>query len=318
MGVPKESGKVRDNYVVEKDDQKLRVMVTTDRQSAFDRDICLTPGKGQVLNLTSAFWFEKTRDIVPNHILSVPHSNVLIAHQAESTLPVELIFRRHMAQSSSATSVHTNYFGDEKRGIRARKKIYGIEFPNGLQPNQEFPMGTISTPTTKAASGEHDLELTDEQAKQLVDNKLGSGVWKQAKEARYALFEYALDYHKQKGLMLADTKFVFGLDRNGGLILIDELFTPDSSRFWLANTFEQRLNEGKNPDSFDKEILRRWLAENGFTGDGPVPIVPPEIIDQMANAYRVPYEMITGRSLSQYHQQSNPDSIRKAVLEYLQ
>lgn len=316
LGVPKESGKVRDNYVVEKDGQKLRVMVTTDRQSAFDKDICLIPGKGQVLNELSAFWFEKTREIVPNHMLAVPHPNVLIAKQAEAKLPVELIFRRYMARSSTTTSVYTNYFGDESRGINARREIYGIRFPEGLKANQEFPMGTISTPTTKAGSGQHDLELTDEQAEQLVENQFGRGIWRQAKEAGLALFEYALDYHKQRGLILADTKLELGLDKNGKLILIDEVFTPDSSRFWLEDTYEQRLNEGKNPDSFDKEILRRWLAERGFTGEGPVPIVDPNIIDQMASAYRVPYEMITGKSLSQDPEEANPDSIRKAVLGY--
>lgn len=304
-------GKVRDSWVVERGEGKLRVMVTTDRQSAFDRDICTIPGKGQVLNLLSAFWFEKTKDIVPNQLIAVPHPNVLIAKQAEATLPVEVVFRRYMARSSTTTSVFYNYAN------LGRRTIYGIDFPEGLHANQEFSFGTILTPTTKEASG-HDEELTDKQAEQLVDNKLRHGVWQQAKEAGYALFEYALDYHKQRGLILADTKLEFGLDKDGELILIDELFTPDSSRFWKTETYEQRFQEGKNPESFDKEILRRWLAEpkQGFTGEGPVPVVDPKIIDQMAEAYRVPYEMITGRKLAQ--EPTDVISIREAVLGYLQ
>lgn len=309
-------GKVRDSWVVERNGEKIRVMVTTDRQSAFDRDICTVPGKGEVLNLISAFWFEGTQDIAPNQMLAVPHPNVLIAKQVETTLPVELIFRRYMARSSTTTSIYANYFGDKSREIDVRRKIYGIDFPEGLQANQEFPFGTISTPTTKAASG-HDQELTDEQAEVLVDGRLEKGVWKKAKDAGLALFEHALAYHRKKGLILADTKFEFGLDKDGRLILIDEAFTPDSSRLWRWETYRQRFLDGKDPESFDKEILRRWLAENGFTGEGPVPIVPSEIIDQMASAYRVPYEMITGNRLSQDSQTSNPESIRMAILQYL-
>jgi len=310
-------GKVRDNWVVERNGERIRVMVTTDRQSAFDRDVCTVPEKGKVLNLISAFWFEKTQNIAPNQMLAIPHPNVLMAKQAEATLPVELIFRRYMATSSTSTSVYTNYFGNERRGINARRKIYGIEFPEGLVANQEFPMGTISTPTTKAESGEHDIELTDEEARDMVNNKFGAGVWEKAKSIGLELFEHGLNHHKQKGLILADTKFEFGLDKNGELILIDEVFTPDSSRFWRADTYEQRISEGKNPESFDKEILRRWLADNGFTGEGPVPIVPSKIINQMASAYRVPYEMITEGPLSQDPQTSNPEPIRKAILQYL-
>lgn len=294
---PKEEGKkVRDNWVVEEFDE--RIMVTPDKTSAYDKLICTVPGKGKVLNKLSEFWFKNTGDIVLNHMIKVPHPNVLIARQVE-TFPVEIIFRRYMAKSSTSTSVYTNYFGDESRGIEARKKIYGIEFPEGLQANQEFPMGTISTPTTKAASGEHDLELTDEQARELVDSKFGYGVWEKAKVAGFALFERARRYHKKKGLILADTKLEFGLDKDGNLMLIDEVFTPDSSRFWLDGTYEQRFREGKDPESFDKEILRRWLAENGFRGEkgARVPVVDPAVIDQMALVYEKPYIMITGKYL---------------------
>lgn len=283
-------GKVRDNWIIKEGDSELRFMVTTDRQSAYDKHICTISGKGQVLNLLSAFWFEKTQDIVPNHMVSVPHLNVLIARQAKATLPVEIVLRRYMAKSSSSTSVYHNYADKERR------EIYGIKFPEGLRPNEEFPMGTILTPTTKAEAG-HDQELTDAQACEIVDGKLGDGVWKMAKTAALAVFERARLHCLDKGLILVDTKYEFGLDKNGRLMLIDELHTPDSSRFWLAETYKERFRERETPDTFDKEILRRWLAEKGFTGEGPVPRVDPEIINKMAQAYSVPYKMITGKDL---------------------
>lgn len=289
FGIPTR-GKVRDIWVVGEGDSQARVMVTTDRQSAYDRLICTVPGKGQVLNLTSAYWFEQTQDIVPNHMISVPHPNVLIARQARATLPVEVVLRRYMAKSSTTTSVYHNYAN------LGRREIYGLQFPEGLQANQEFPMGTILTPTTKAEAG-HDEELTDEKAREIVDGKLGDGVWDKAKDAAFAVFERARKLCLNKGLILVDTKYEFGLDKDGNLMLIDEIHTPDSSRFWLAQTYEKKLSEGQTPDTFDKEILRRWLAENGFKGDGPVPKVDPEIIDAMAKAYAVPFTMITGKEL---------------------
>lgn len=167
LGIPIK-GKVRDNWIVRKGNSEFRLMVTTDRQSAYDRFICTVPGKGQVLNLLSAYWFELTSDIVPNHLVAVPHPNVLVARQAQATLPVEIVLRRYMAKSSTTTSLYHNYTD------RGRREIYGIEFPEGLQPNQELPMGTILTPTTKAEAG-HDQELTDTQACDIVDGKLGDG-----------------------------------------------------------------------------------------------------------------------------------------------
>lgn len=300
-------GKVRDSWVLEDGKSSLRVLVTTDRQSAFDRIIGTTPGKGTVLNLMSAFWFNKTRDIIPNHALAVLHPNVLIAKQARATLPVEVVVRRFMAKSSTDTSVYSNYVDKEKR------EIYGLEFPDGLVANQEFPMGNIVTPTTKATVG-HDEMLTGEEAKGIVDGSLGKGVWEQARQAALSIFERARNYCLEKGLILADTKYEFGIDENGELMLIDEVHTPDSSRFWLAETYEQRLAEGKNPDTFDKEILRRWLSEHGFKGQGPIPKIDPGIIDQMSKAYGVPYKMITGEELPS--QDGNvAEQIREALVQ---
>lgn len=283
-------GKVRDNWVVKKFDE--RIMITTDRQSAYDSMVCTVPGKGKVLNLLSAFWFENTRNIIPNHMIAVPHPNVLIARQAKETLPIELIVRGYMARSSTSTSVYHNYAG------LGRREIYGIKFPDGLLPNQEFPMGHIITPTTKATSG-HDVELTSEKARQIVDSKFGNGTYSKAEKAALELFEKGARHHGRRGLILADTKYEFGIDNDRNLMLIDEIHTPDSSRLWLEDTYQERFQTGDNPDTFDKDILRRWLAENSFKGEEGkrVPVVDTEVINQMALAYEIPYEMITGNRL---------------------
>lgn len=284
-------GKVRDIWIVEHSKYgQVRVMVTTDRTSAFDALICTVPGKGQVLNKLSEFWFRKTAGIVPNHLLAVPHPNVMVTRQAQAMLPVEVVLRRYMAKSSTSTSVYHNYVEANRR------RIYGLDFPDGLRANQELPMGTILTPTTKAETG-HDLELTDKQAREIVDNKLGEGTWRQTKTAALAVFERAYTYHRGRGLILVDTKYEFGVDAEGRIMLIDEIHTPDSSRFWRAASYEERLARGENPESFDKEILRRWLAGQGFRGEGRVPKVDPVIIRIMAEAYQEPYRLITGHKL---------------------
>lgn len=287
---PVQRGKVRDNWVAELKGERYRVQVTTDRLSAYDSVVCAIPDKGKVLNMLSSFWFDGTADIIPNHKIHVPHPNVLIAEQAAATLPVEVVVRRFMARSSSSTSVYRNYHD------LGRREIYGIEFPDGLQANQEFPMGPIVTPTTKAEQG-HDLELTDEEAREHVDSRFGDGTWDRVKEVSLALFERGYERSLSGGLMMVDTKYEFGIKDDGSLILIDELHTPDSSRFWLAQSYKEKFEKGENPESFDKEIVRRWLADHGFTGDGPVPEIPPEVIDQVSEAYTIPYKMITGKDL---------------------
>lgn len=309
LGEPDIRGKVRDIWVVCKENKQFRVTVTTDRTSVFDERVCTVPGKGQILNLMSAFWFEKTKDIFPNHMIAVPHPNVLIAKQAKETLPVEIILRRYMAKSSSSTSIYYNYVD------LGRREIYGIKFPEGLKANQEFPMGIILTPTTKAEGGQHDQELTDEQARRIVDNKLGNGIWEKVKTTAISLFKVASDYCLKKDLILADTKYEFGIDNKGDPMVIDELFTSDSSRFWLAKTYDERFKEGETPDTYDKEILRVWMASYGFKGKGtPIPKVDPKIVDRMAEAYTVPYEKITGKKLPPAT--SDPNLIREAIDKY--
>jgi phosphoribosylaminoimidazole-succinocarboxamide synthase len=299
-------GKVRDSWVITQDGERQRVMVTTDRQSAFDRVVCTVPGKGQVLNLLSAYWFEETADIIPSHVIAVPHPNVTIAKEAKNTLPVEVIIRGYLAKSSTDTSLYRNYFDSENK----ERRVYGIQFPEGLTANQKLPDGPVITPTTKAEQGEHDQMLTDEQAAERVDTLLGDGVWEQVKHATHLLFTRASVLSKERGLILADTKYEFGVDADGQLMIIDEMHTPDSSRFWLADTYEERLAAKDDPDSFDKEILRRWLAEQGFKGNGAIPVIDPEIIAKMAEAYTVPYAMLAGQELPAQVQESIQDSVR--------
>jgi phosphoribosylaminoimidazole-succinocarboxamide synthase len=306
LGDPTYQGKVRDSWIVKHDGDIQRVLVTTDRQSAYDRIVGTVPGKGQVLNSLSAFWFEQTQDIIPNHVIAVPHPNVTIAKQAVETLPVEVIVRGFMAKSSTSTSVYHNYID------QGRKEIYGIEFPEGLKANEEFPMGPIVTPTSKAEQGSHDEELTDTQASDIVDDSYGDGTWQQVRETALALYTRARDYSESHGLLLVDTKYEFGFNSAGELMLIDEIHTPDSSRYWLSKTYAERFAAGNNPESFDKEILRRWLAEQGFKGEGPIPPIDNVVIDRMAEAYTVPYRMLTGQDLPVANQ-----SIAESVRPYL-
>lgn len=298
----RKKGKVRDTYVV----GDRRIMVTTDRQSAFDRMIGTVPDKGKVLNLLSAYWFEQTPDIVPNHMIAVPHPNVIVAHQAEQMLPVEVVLRDYMARSSTKTSVFHNY---ERLG---RRTIYGVQFPDGLRPNERFPMGTIITPTTK---GEKDEELTDEDSRRIVDGVGKRGTWAEIKKAAVALFDRGRRRLSAKGLILVDTKYEFGLDKKGNPMLVDELHTPDSSRFWRDSTYQELFEEGKTPETFDKEILRSWLAEHGFTGEGEVPRLDADIRKQMREAYTSLYTMVTERELPRGAADIN--TIRKAISPYL-
>lgn len=303
----KTSGKVRDMWRVnDKNLGPVRVLVTSDRQSAYDRYICTIPDKGKMLNLSSAHWFDITGDIVPNHVLSVPHPNVIIAREAVQTIPVEVVVRRYMAKSPTKTSVYYNYHN------LGRREIYGINFPEGLTANQELPMGTIITPTTKAEKG-HDEELTGESARKIVDRQFGDGVWDTVSQIAIDVFERGRRLVEERGLLLVDTKYEFGFDKEGALMLIDEVHTPDSSRFWLSESYEERFKNGETPKQFDKELLRSWLSEMGFTGEGEVPTISPEIILKMSEAYKNAYSMVTGQELP-VDQPDNRD-IRSCVLE---
>ncbi len=264
------SGKVRETY--RRDDRLL--LITTDRVSAFDRVLGLIPYKGQVLNQLSAWWFRQTADIVPNHMLDVPDPNVTLASVAEP-LPVEVIVRGYIT-GVTKTSLWFLYEQGERRP-------YGIQLPDGLQKNDPLPEPLI-TPTTKAEQGQHDERLTHEQARTLLPE-----YWDQVASAAVALFKRGQTVAKKAGLILVDTKYEFGMV-NGRVTLIDEVHTPDSSRYWVADSY----SPGTEPENFDKEFLRIWFAGQGYRGDGDPPKMPPDFVVRVAARYIAAYEKLTG------------------------
>jgi phosphoribosylaminoimidazole-succinocarboxamide synthase len=271
-------GKVRDYYVFKNN----RIIITTDRQSAFDKILGLIPFKGQVLTQMSQFWFDKTRDIIQNHLISVPDPNVMIVGNCK-VIPIEMIVRGYISGSTS-TSIWTAY----QKGERI---IYGIKFPEGLRKNQKLKTPII-TPTTKAEKG-HDEKLTEKEILQrkMISEKL----WKQMKKAALGLFEKGTRICAKAGIILVDTKYEFGLDKKGKLMLIDEIHTPDSSRFWIKKTYKERLKKELEPENFDKEFLRLWFKEKGYSGDGIPPKMPNEFIAKASGRYMSIYEKITGK-----------------------
>ena len=276
-------GKVRISYDLP---GARRLFITTDRLSAFDRLVAAVPFKGQVLNQLAAWWFEHTNDIVPNHALSTPDPNVLIAREARP-LPVEVIVRGYITGVTS-TSLWKRYEGGER-------VIYGYDMPDGLKKNSALSAAII-TPTTKAEAGEHDEALTCAEVTErgLVNARL----WEQVQDAALKIFARGQDIAQRAGLILADTKYEFGLDADGQLMLIDEAHTPDSSRFWIAATYEERFAAGQEPESTDKEIIRRALADAGYRGDGAPPELPAEVWKKTSLRYIEAYEKLTGRAFS--------------------
>jgi phosphoribosylaminoimidazole-succinocarboxamide synthase len=272
---PRYSGKVRDMYALD----GRRVLITTDRISAFDRVLGVIPFKGQVLNQLSAWWFEQTRDVVANHLLAVPDPNVTIACEATS-LPVEVVVRGYIT-GVTKTSLWTLYAAGERQ-------IYGAALPDGLRKNDPLPTPLI-TPTTKAAGGAHDEPLTPEQI--VERGLLPAARWRKVQAAALALFARGQDVARRAGLILVDTKYEFGLV-DGRLTLIDEVHTPDSSRFWTHESYASR----REPEHMDKEFLRFWYAAQGYRGDGPPPTMPDDFIAQVAARYIAAYERLTRRA----------------------
>lgn len=275
----KYSGKVRDWYIV----NNKRVLITTDRISAFDRILGHIPYKGQVLNQLSAFWFNKTNDIIDNHMISTPDPNVMIGKNA-TPLPVEVVVRGYI---SGVTN--TSIWGSYQKGDRV---IYGIQLPEGLRKNQKLPTPII-TPTTKAEVG-HDERLT---RKEIIEkNIIEKDIWEQIEDAAIRIFQRGSEIAEEKGLILVDTKYEFGI-QNGKVLVIDEMHTPDSSRFWKKDTYEERFSKGLEPENFDKEFLRIWFKDHGYTGDGEPPIMPDDFIMQVSKRYKDVYEILTGEKL---------------------
>ncbi len=281
----KQQGKVRDFYIV----GDKRIIITTDRQSAFDVNLGFIKEKGAVLNLLAAFWFEKTKDIVQNHLISIPDPNVTIAHTA-SMIPIEMVVRGYIS-GVTKTSIWYSY----ERGERV---IYGIRFPDGLKKNQKLPKPVI-TPTTHGGGKDgHDERLTKEEIlkKKLVTKKL----YEQMEEVALALFERGTKICAKAGLILVDTKYEFGLYK-GKLMLVDEIHTPDSSRFWIKKTYLERFKKNLEPENFDKEFLRLWYKKHGYTGDGTPPPMPATLAQKVSKRYKDTYRMLTGKKLATIH-----------------
>jgi len=274
---PKTAGKVRDIY---ERNGKL-VLITTDRHSSFDRIIAHIPWKGQVLNQVSAWWFEKTRDIVPNHVLAIPDPNVTIAKKC-APLPVEAVVRGYLTGVTD-TAAWTRYSAGQR-------DFGGIVLPGGMRKNQKLPQ-PIFDPTTKEAL--HDRTLTPEQM--IVDGFITGEMFNRVKAAALALFARGQELAAHNGLILVDTKYEFGTDADGALILIDEIHTPDSSRYWQLDSYAVRFAAGEEPQYFDKEFLRLWFRDHCDPyRDATLPPAPPDLVQELSRRYIAMYEQITG------------------------
>ena len=274
-------GKVRDNYDLP---DGRRVLVTSDRLSAFDRVLCCVPFKGQVLNGIARWAFEQTANLCPNHVLDYPDPNIVVGRRLD-ILPVEIVVRGYLAGTTS-TSILTMY-------RTGRREIYGQTLPDGLRDNQALE-APIITPTSKAADGAHDEPLTESEI--LGRGLLSPAQWQQVSQTALALFARGQALAAERGLILADTKYEFGLDAAGNLCLADEIHTPDSSRYWRADTYPQRLAAGERPDSFDKDVIREWVAARCDPYRDDIPEIPPELIWKTALTYVEAYQRITGRA----------------------
>ncbi len=271
------AGKVRDTY----DLGERLVLITTDRQSAFDRVLAAIPFKGQALNLASAWWFDQTENIVANHVVEVPDPNVTVAKKCR-VLPIEFVVRGYITGTTS-TALWTHY----RNGSR---NYCGNPLPEGLRKNERLEK-PILTPTTK--SDEHDRPVSPDEI--LSEGWLPGEDWEAARDVALRLFTFGQKVAREHGLILVDTKYEFGKDADGNILLIDEIHTPDSSRYWIAGNYEERFAEGQEPENIDKEFLRLWFAENCDPyNDATLPPAPDELRVELSRRYILLYEMITG------------------------
>lgn len=282
LGV-KYDGKVRDCYTT---DDGRRIIIVTDRISAFDRVLGTLPIKGQLLNHVASWWFEQTKDIVPNHVIETPDPNVMIAKEC-TPLPVEMVMRSYLTGTTS-TSIWIHY----KNGSR---EFCGHKLPEGLRQHEALPE-PILTPSTKAAHGDHDVSASRSEI--LAMTGMSAKDFDRAAELSHILFEHGQMVAAQRGLILVDTKYEFGKTKDGEIVVMDEIHTPDSSRYWFTATYDERFEAGENPESFDKEYLRRFLAQAGFTGDGPIPEIPDEVRVEASARYRTAVETLTGKKFT--------------------
>ena len=280
-------------------------LVTTDRHSSFDRLLAKIPFKGAILNLTSAYWFNQTRHIIPNHCVSIPHPNITLAQTCQP-FPIEFVVRSYVTGSTS-TSIWKNY----QAGMR---NYCGHDLPEGMSKNQKLPQ-TLLTPTTKEE--DHDrlisvAEIISEQWMTEEDINVCS-------KAALDIFALGQEIAARRGLILVDTKYEFGRNPvTGQILLIDEVHTPDSSRYWLASTYEERLAAGKEPDNIDKEFLRLWFKDNCDPyNDAVLPDAPSDLVIELSRRYIMLYELISGQSFD-FSQMTGEQGIQKALEQNLQ
>lgn len=293
----RKQGKVRDFYV----QGDRRIIVTTDRQSAFDINIGHVPFKGTVLNQLSSFMFDETEDIIPNHMIDTPDPNVMVVQNCAG-VPIEMVVRGYITGSTN-----TSIWGSYSRGER---NIYGLDFPDGLRKNQRLPSPVI-TPTTHGVG--HDERLT--RAEILESGIVHPDTYRQMEAVALALYERGSEIAESNGLIMPDTKYEFGVFQDR-LILMDELHTPDGSRFWLANTYEDRFDKGMEPENFDKEFIRLWYTKRIDPYKDPVPAMPEALVVTAARCYIRVYEKLTGQGFVPYEYPIE-GRIRQNILNYL-
>ncbi|MBN1665653.1 MAG: phosphoribosylaminoimidazolesuccinocarboxamide synthase [Anaerolineales bacterium] len=278
-GLKKQSGKVRDIYPL--DDQLL--LITTDRLSAFDRVLGAAAFKGQVLNQLSAWWFDQIRSIIPSHMLILPDPNALLAQRVEP-FPVEVIVRGYITGVTQTALWYRYNLGE--------RQIYGHSFPEGLQKNHKLAENII-TPTTKGGPSGHDERLTCAEVTE--QGYLDADTWQQIQEAALQIFAYGQQVAERAGLILVDTKYEFGRAPDGRVLIIDEVHTPDSSRFWRADSYAECLAAGQEPENFDKEFVRLEYAARGYRGAGEPPEMPVDLWQRVSERYIWLYEHLTGQ-----------------------
>ena len=272
-------GKARDRY----DLGDRMVLIATDRQSAFDRVLAAIPFKGQALNLTSAWWFEQTRHIVPNQVLSIPDPNVTIAKKC-TAFPIEFVVRGYITGSTN-TSLWMVYQSGQR-------DYSGNDLPDGLMKNQKLPTNYL-TPTTKEE--DHDRPISPDEI--VSENWMTADDWEQCSRIAQELFAFGQAKAAERGLILVDTKYEMGRAETGEILLIDEIHTSDSSRYWIADSYQQRMLEGQEPDNVDREFLRLWFRKNcNPYEDEVLPPAPDDLVIELSRRHIYLYEKITGRS----------------------
>ena len=294
-------GKVRDSYDLP---DGRRIMIASDRLSAFDRVLAVIPHKGQVLTQMARYWFDHTADICPNHVLEYPDPNVVVGRRL-TILPVEIVVRNYLA-GTTGTSVLTLY----KQGQR---EMYGHTFPDGLRDNQRLAQPII-TPSSKAFDAGHDEPMTPDEI--LDQGLLTAAQWETVSAYALALFDRGQAMAAERGLILVDTKYEFGTDADGQIVLADEIHTPDSSRYWIAETYDAKFAAGGRPDSFDKDFVRSWVAARCNPYVDPIPEIPAAMIEETSMVYIQAFEAITGLPFEAPADEPVLDRVRRNLARY--